>query len=150
MGQQLPDRPSPNHKNGIRFMLKLSKECAGDKPIREVAGTSKAFLSGIEAVYTVYLAERGRYPAKLPVITLEKTTPVKTGSGERSSTNYHPTFGISGWAPRGDLVFVAKGTSAAPAARAAAVAAPATAPATGSTRAEAPKAAETVSADDFG
>jgi hypothetical protein len=150
IGTQLPDRPSAVHKNGLRFMLKLSKDCGGDKPIREIAGTSKAFLSGIEAVYMVYLAERGKYPGKLPVITLEKTTLVKTGSGERTSANYHPTFTISGWAPRGDLVFVAKGASAAPAASAAAVAAPATAPATGSTRAEAPKAAGTVSADDFG
>jgi len=142
-GTQLPDRPSPNHKNGLRFMLKLSKECGGDKPIREIAGTSKAFLSGVEAVFVKYLAEKDKNPGKLPVLTLEKTTPVKTGTGERSSTNYHPTFKISGWAPRGDLVFEPK-SSAAPSV------APTTAPATGSTRAEAPKATETADADDFG
>src|SRR5258707_577047 len=72
IGTQLPDRPSAVHKNGLRFMLKLSKDGGGDKPIREIAGTSKAFLSGIEAVYTAYLAERGKYPGKVPVITLEK------------------------------------------------------------------------------
>ena len=108
IGTQLPDRPSPNHKNGLRFMLKLSKECGGDKPIREIAGTSKAFLSGIEAVYTAYLAEKGKNPGKLPVLTVDKITPVKTGTGAQSSTNYHPTFKISGWAPRGDLVFEPK------------------------------------------
>jgi hypothetical protein len=127
-------------------MLKLSKECGGDKPIREIAGTSKAFLSGVEAVYTQYLADKKKYPGKLPVLTVEKITPVKTGSGAQSSTNYHPVFKISGWAPRGDLEFVAKG-SVAPAAAPAA----ATAPATGSTRAEAPKpAAVDEMADDFG
>ena len=53
IGYQLPDRPSPNHKNGLRFMLKLSKESGGEKPIREIAGTSaKAFLSGVEASST--------------------------------------------------------------------------------------------------
>jgi hypothetical protein len=34
---------------------------------------------------------------------LEKTVPIKTGSGEKSSTNYHPVFAIAGWVPRGDL-----------------------------------------------
>src|SRR5215207_197446 len=48
MGTALPGRPSDKHKNGIRFMLKLSKESGGEKPIREIAGTSKAFLSGVE------------------------------------------------------------------------------------------------------
>ncbi|MET4086454.1 hypothetical protein CT676_40615 [Bradyrhizobium sp. MOS001] len=150
IGTEFPDRPSAVHKQGVRFMLKLPKDCCGDKPIREIAGNSVAFLSGIEAVYDVYLAERGNYPGKLPVITLVKTTLVKNEGKEHSSANYHPTFGISGWAPRGDLLFVAKGASAAPAATAAAVASQATAPTTGSTRAEAPKAAETISIDEFG
>jgi hypothetical protein len=141
IGSQLPDRPSPNHKNGIRFMLKLSKECGGDKPIREIAGTSKAFLSGIEAIYAQYLKEREKYPGKLPVLTLEKTIPVKTGTGERSSTNYHPQFRISGWAPRGDLVFEPKGGAAA------AAPSPATAPSTGSTRASAPAPSDMVDSD---
>jgi len=151
IGHQLPDRPSPNHKNGLRFMLKLSKECGGDKPIREIAGTSKAFLSGVEAVYTQYLAQKGNNPGKLPVIVLEKTTPVKTGSGERSSTNYHPQFKISGWAPRGDLVFEPKGGAAPASAKATAgqADAPSVAPSTGSTRAAAPTA-QTELVDDFG
>ena len=123
-------------------MLKLSKECGGDKPIREIAGNSKAFLSGVEAVYTQYLAEKAKNPGKLPVLTVEKITPVKTGSGARSSTNYHPQFKISGWAPRGDLVFVPK-----------AGAAPSAAPCAGDCAvdrldgAEAPKTAESVDSD---
>jgi hypothetical protein len=142
IGNQLPDRPSPNHKNGLRFMLKLSKECGGDKPIREIAGTSKAFLSGIEAVYTSYLAEKAKNPGKLPVLTVDKIVPVKTGSGAQSSTNYHPVFKISGWAPRGDLVFEAKGVTPSVASQTLA----ATAPSTGSTRAAAPQQ-ETVDSD---
>ena len=50
-GGTLPDRPGAKHKNGIRFMLKLNKTCGGDKPVRELAGTSKAFLAGVEEVY---------------------------------------------------------------------------------------------------
>lgn len=152
MGMQLPDRPSANHKNGIRFMVKLSKESGGDKPIREIAGTSKAFLSGLEPVYEQYRAERGKFPGKLPVLVLEKTTPVTTGMGGQKSTNYHPVFRISGWAPRGDLVHVPK-SGEVPAQFNASDAR--TAPATGSVRADPPKphlAAVPVNAadDDFG
>jgi hypothetical protein len=73
-----------------------------------VAGTSKAFLSGVEAIYNEYLAERAKNPGKLPVIVMEKCVPVKTGTGERQSTNYHPTFRIVAWVPRGDLEFSPK------------------------------------------
>ena len=100
MGTQLPDRPSAKHKNGIRMLLKLTKGCGGDKPVREIAGTSKAFLSGVEAVYAEYAKEKGNYPGKLPVIVLVSTTPVTSGSGDRKSTNYHPQFKIDGGMPR--------------------------------------------------
>ena len=138
IGKEFPDRPSDKHKHGVRLMIKLAKDCSGDKPIREMAGTSKAFLSGVEAVYTQYLAEKDNHPGKLPVIVLEKTTPVRSGTGERSSTNYQPTFKIVGWAPRGDLG--GRGCTSPDGSP----------PATGSTQVDAPKADETVSADDFG
>jgi hypothetical protein len=144
MGTQLPSKPSEFHKNGIRFMLKLGKDCGGDKPIREIAGTSKAFLSGIEAAFTAYQAQKAANPGKLPVLTLEKTTPIKSGSGDRQSTNYQPTFKISGWAPRGDLEFQPK-VWAAP------LQVAATPPSTGSTVVAPPKAAAPEMADaDFG
>lgn len=150
MGSQLPDRPSLRHKNGVRFLLKLAKDCGGAKPVREIAGTSKAFLSGVEAIFNTYQAEKAANAGKLPVIVLEKTTPIKSGSGDKQSTNYQPTFRISGWAPRGDLVFQPKGASA-PAQQQTTQAA-GTAPSTGSTRVDPPKQAapEMAGADDFG
>ena len=151
MGEALPPRPSDRHKNGVRFILKLAKACGGDKPIREMAGTSKAFLSGIEAVFNAYLAGKGKNAGKLPVIVLEKTTPIKSGSGERQSTNYQPTFKIVSWAPRGDLVFEPKaGTSTRQSTQQSMPLT--TPPATGSTKVDPPSAAtrETADADDFG
>jgi hypothetical protein len=142
MGSQLPDRPSVRHKNGVRLIVKLAKDCGGTKPIREIAGTSKAFLSGVEAIYKDYEAAKAANPGKLPVIVLEKTTPIKSGSGEKQSTNYQPTFRITAWAPRGDLKFEPKAKAAAPNASAAS-----TPPSTGSTKVEPPVA---VAADDFG
>jgi hypothetical protein len=130
-------------------MLKLSKECGGEKPIREVAGTSKAFLSGIEAAYKLYQAGKAANPGKLPVLTVTKWTPIKTGSGAQTSTNYHPTFAIAGWAPRGDLVPVPRNEGQAPREPAAeAATAPQTPPSTGSTQVKAPQLADADS--DFG
>jgi len=144
MGHQLPVKPSEQHSSVVRFMLKLAKECGGERPVREISGASKAFRGAIEAVYTQYLKERDKYPGKLPVLTVDKITPVKTGSGVQSSTNYHPQFKISGWSERKDLVFVPKAVVPSQAS----VTLAATAPSTGSTRAAAP-VAETAD-NDFG
>jgi hypothetical protein len=129
MGQQLPPRPSAKHKNGVRILIKLSKGCGGDKPVREVAGTSKAMLAGIEQAYAEYAREKAKYPGQLPVLSLATTTPVTTGTGVTRSTNYRPTFRIDGWAKRpDDLIHIA---APKPAASAAVNGNGATAPATG-------------------
>lgn len=117
MGTLLPDRPpgndhqgKPLYNNGIRLMLKLAKECGGDKPIREIAGTSKAFLSGVEKLYHDFEAGRkGENADKLPVVVLKDTIPITSGQGAKQSTNYMPVFEIVGWSLRGDLVFQPKG-----------------------------------------
>ena len=151
MGETLPPRPSDRHKNGVRFILKLAKNCGGDKPIREMAGTSKAFLSGIEAVFNAYLAGKGKNAGKLPVIVLEKTTPIKSGSGERQSTNYQPTFKIVqlGAARRSGVRAESRDVCATVCATSMPLTTP---PATGSTKVDPPSAAtrETADADDFG
>lgn len=151
MGDALPIKPSDQHKNGVRVMLKLSKECGGDKPIREVAGVAKAFLAGLEQAYTLYQTEKGANPGKLPVLALETTTPIKSGSGDKQSTNYQPKFKIVGWAPRGDLVFVPKGggfVDRGDGVEKRTV----TPPSTGSTKVDPPavKQPEMADADDFG
>jgi hypothetical protein len=148
VGKEFPNKPSANHKNGIRFMLKLSKVCAGGSAaVREIAGTSKAFLSGIEALYENYLEEKGENPDKLPVVVLEKVEPIKTGIGAKSSTNFQPIFRIVGWAPRGDLTFVPKATPlTAPEPQTPQGATP---PSTGSIRAQ-PPSQEEAPDDDFG
>lgn len=148
LGEALPPRPSDRHKNGIRVLLKLAKNCGGEKPIREIAGTAKVFLNGVEMAYSNYLKERASNPNKLPIIALEKTTPIKSGSGDKQSTNYQPSFAIVGWARRGDLKFTSKNNAADPVVDPL----PKTPPATGATKVEAPagKAALATADDDFG
>jgi len=102
-----PRKPSEDYKNGARWVMKLSKNCGGERPVREMAGNSKAFLAGVEALCTEYAAQRARYPGQLPVVSMAEALPVKTGSGQTSSTNYRPRFVIDGWAPRpADLVHI--------------------------------------------
>jgi len=113
MGSQLPPRPSIDHKNGLRFMMKLDPACGGDKKIREIASSAKAFLGGVEQVYGEYLRQRDSNPGKLPVVSLVSTMPVTTGQGQKQSTNYRPTFRIEGWVNRPvDLVPTPKGNAA--------------------------------------
>lgn len=158
IGEPLPAKPTPNAKNGVRFMLKLAKDVGGEKPIREMASSAKAFLAGIEELYLAYKAGAAENAGKLPIVVLDDTVPIKSGSGDKQSTNYRPVFKIAGWAPRGDLVFQPKGgapvTTLAEAAAAVASDARQSPPSTGSTKVEAPaakaKEPELESADDFG
>jgi hypothetical protein len=143
MNDPMPPRPTPEHRNGVRFLVKLAKPFVGPdgKAIREVMGTSKAFLSGIEALYVQYTEDAVKHPLKLPAATLLRTTPVKTGSGQNSSTNYMPVFKITSWEDRKDLkpqprVTNGSGQTAA-------------APATGATTRSAPGATVTNIADEF-
>lgn len=148
LGTPMPQRPAdPGFKQGARLMLKLASTCGGD--VREITGNSSAFLKGIDDLHTAYEAGKAANPGKLPIVVLQSTLPITSGSGQKKSTNYQPVFEITGWAPRpNDLVFVPKNntTQVAPAAGSAAP------PATGSTPVGPPaaKQAEMAGADDFG
>ena len=161
-----PPSPGENFKQGVRFMLKLAKDVGGDKPVREVMATSKAFIGGIEALYSEYLKEAAANAGKLPVIVMDGITMIKTGSGAKTSSNYRPNLKIVGWVPRGDLVWkphggnlitaMAQGTvGAAPAGNGAAPTAQVHRPATGATRAVPPtqqpqQQPQAFDASDFG
>lgn len=152
IGTQLPAKPSEDHRQGVRLVVRLSKECGGD--VREIAGTSAAFLTGMEKLYDEYEAGKKANGGKLPAVVLADTRSVESGSGTKKSTNYTPVFQIVGWVNRPqDLVASPRGSSApAAAAPAPAQAAPqrTTPPVTGSTKVSAPAAAATAGEDDFG
>ena len=141
-------KPSENHKGGIRMSVKLSGECGGD--CRELAGTSAAMMKGIDLLHDDYLAGAAENAGKLPVVVLDDTVPIESGSGAKKSTNYQPVFKIAGWvkrpnglndnAPQPDK-FIQPAMSA-----------PKSPPSTGSTRAAPPKAKPAVveEEEDFG
>jgi hypothetical protein len=147
LGDPMPHKPADSgFKQGCRIMMKLASNCGGD--IREVTGNSTAFLKGVDDLHTAYEAGRAANPGKLPIVVLQTTLPITSGSSAKKSTNYQPVFEIAGWAPRpADLVFAPKN---APAQQS--VASPATAPSTGSMQVSAPAAKhpEMADANDFG
>lgn len=98
IGQDKGLPPSPDHKEGVRIMLKLGKSCGGD--VRELATTAKSAISGLEEVYDAYLAEAAQHPGKLPVIKCVETKPITVKSPKQSTTNYQPVFKITGWQDR--------------------------------------------------
>lgn len=132
----LPGVRPPDHKQGVRFMMKLSAQCGGD--VREISNSSMAFLRGVDELHNAYEAGKATNAGKLPVVSLKTTVGVESGTGKNKSTNYQPVFEIVGWAPRpADLIFKPKG-------RTSPTANGNTPPATGSTQVAPPVAKQAV------
>lgn len=98
LGQPFPAKPSDQHKQGFKMMVKLGAKCGDD--VREFSSCAAAVRKSVDALHDAYLAGVGANPGKLPVVAMTGSTPiVSTGKGQ-SSTNYAPTFEIVKWVPR--------------------------------------------------
>ena len=147
IGSQLPDRPSAVHKNGLRFMLKLSKECGGDKPIRRLPAPQRRSCPGSRRSTRNIWRRWPKIPASCQFLTVEKNNAGQERIGSAVVDQLSSAIcKISGWAPRGDLVFEAKGVAPSVASQVLA----ATAPSTGSSRVAAPTTTDAELAEDFG
>lgn len=130
LGSPMPAKASPEHKQGVRLLLKLSAAHGGD--VRELSSTAMSFLGKISELHDKYEEGVAANPGKLPVVVMAGSETIKT----QKSTNYAPIFKITGWASRpADLP--SKSTS---------VPVKAAPPSTGSTKVSAPVAVE----EDFG
>ena len=96
----LPDRPSAEHKHGTKTMIKLSKACGGDRPVREISGNSIAWRESYGKLFTQYRSERHHHPDKLPVVMLTSADPVASSNGKSKTTSYHPNWQIMRWVNR--------------------------------------------------
>jgi len=93
-GQDPGEQPSPDHKEGIRFYLKLPAELGGD--VRELQSTALAMWDAIDALHTAYLNQVTDHPDELPIVKLVEVIKVPTGKGQ----SFTPVFEIIGWAKR--------------------------------------------------
>jgi hypothetical protein len=131
-----PEQPGDTFREGVRFIVKLGKDCGGD--IREFASTAKAFMRGLDQLHDEYKSQSSANAGKLPIVSLEDTVAITSGEGARKSTNYAPKFKITGWVSRpDDLVHKERSSSAKVST---------TPPSTGSTKVSAPAGGD----DDFG
>lgn len=106
------DKPSgEGFKRGVRFVVKLSKECGGD--VREFASNAAAFLDGAKSLMDAYESGAKENPGKLPVVELKDAVAKTSTGGALKTTNYVPVWGITGWVKRPeDLVYTARSSSA--------------------------------------
>lgn len=136
------EQPGEDFKRGVRFVVKLSKDCGGD--VRELASNARAFMKGVRKLFADYSEGVKSNPGKLPVVTMADSVPETSGEGARKSTNYVPVFEIAGWVARPeDLVYAPRSSSPSPSSPS--PSSFGSAPSTGSTKVAAP-----VDEDDFG
>jgi len=98
LGEAFPAKPSDKHKQGFRFLMKLGKDCGNE--VRTFSHTAKVVLGPIDELHTLYEKEKASHAGQLPVVKLVKTVAIKSGSGDKSSTNYSPVFEIVKWVDR--------------------------------------------------
>jgi hypothetical protein len=114
IGQPLPQKPSKDYKTGFRLNIKLSKSLGGE--VREFASAAGCVISAMDALYESYSKAPESAAGKLPVVSIPGTTMIKSGSGQKTSTNYAPNFAITAWVDRpADLTNLTP-TAASPAA----------------------------------
>jgi len=102
-GQPMPPKPTPNHKQAFRVLIKLGRASADpskDGDVREFVSVAKIVISAIDRLHTEFEAGSKDHPGQLPVVELTSTKAVTTGSKAQSSTNYEPQFSIVKWVPR--------------------------------------------------
>jgi len=98
LGQALPNKPSADHKQAFKIIMKLGKSCGGD--VREMVSQSKAVIGSVDALHTQYEAGRLENPGKLPIVALKGSTAVVSSGKGQTSTNYQPIWEIVKWVDR--------------------------------------------------
>jgi hypothetical protein len=93
------DKPAgEGFKRGVRFVVKLSKDCGGDT--REFASSAGAFLDGAKGLMDAYEAGVKSNAGKLPVVELKDTVAKTSTGGSMKTTNYVPVWEIVSWVKR--------------------------------------------------
>lgn len=95
MGEIMPDRPTPNHKQGVRLKVKLGQGCGGD--VREIAATAKTILGPFDRLHDDFSAGRKDNPGKLPVVKMTGMKKIDTKTQHGTNTNFEPVFEIVKW-----------------------------------------------------
>jgi hypothetical protein len=112
-GQTPPDRPSKDHKRGVRLMCVLARSIGGD--VREFSSAAGCVIDAIDDLHSTYAASPEAAAGKLPIVALTGSSPVKTQTPTGQTTNYRPNFTITGWTDRPESLPLVDGPVAKPA-----------------------------------
>lgn len=93
LGNPMPQRPTPDHKQGIRVRL-YHKEHG----LREFANTSKNVLRAFDALHDEYVAKADGHKGKMPVVEITGTDTVKMQTKDQGELRFKvPKWSIIGW-----------------------------------------------------
>jgi hypothetical protein len=106
-GQTPPDRPSAEHKRGVRLMCVLARSVGGD--VREFSSAAGCVIDAIDDLHSTYAAAPEAAEGKLPIVALTGSTPIKTTTPKGQTTNYRPLFSITGWVDRPESLPIVDG-----------------------------------------
>lgn len=97
LGQPMPARPSPEHKQGCRVRLYSPKFLGG---LREFASSAKAVLGTIDALHTAFEAAPEAAAGKIPAVQLDGSTAITTKGPNGTVTSYAPVLKVVSWHDR--------------------------------------------------
>ena len=92
IGEKMPDRPTPDHKQGVRLRILLKEH-----GLREFALTAKNVLRAFDALHDEYINSADANSGKMPVIEVTGTETVKMQTKEGELRFKVPKWHISGW-----------------------------------------------------
>lgn len=96
VGTRLPDRPSEDHKQGVRLKIFLKEH-----GLREFSHTSKNVLRAFDALHDDYCAQAHKNSGKCAVIEVTGTETVKMQTKEQGELRFKvPKWKIAGWVDR--------------------------------------------------
>lgn len=105
-GATIPAQPSDKNDEGkVRFRPGFYAKVAGQSldGLREWCSNAAVLLNALDDLWNTFAALPESGQGKIPLISIIGSTPVKSGKGAQSSTNYAPIFKINGWIDRPDL-----------------------------------------------
>jgi len=105
-GTTIPAQPSDKNDEGkVRFRPGFYAKVAGNslEGLREWCSNAAVLLNALDELWNTFASAAEAAHGQIPLISIIGSTPVKSGKGAQSSTNYAPIFKINGWIDRPDL-----------------------------------------------
>lgn len=120
VGEQMPQQPSPDHKEGFRVRL-YNKDIG----LREMSSSSKIVRNQMNALHDQWLAGKASNPGKVPVVEITGSERITIETKAQGTQAFRaPKWNISGWIDRPEGMDAAKAAPEPAAVAALAVATP--------------------------